>query len=242
LLGIVCGGEQIYTGPLLLPGRCIMRFCLAGLMLMPVALARAGADAPDALYQDALKLLKEQRSILADIKDSKAAEKARPQLIDLDKRFARVTEKMTDLSNDPKKRKRLGELERQHGKEMMALFQEINGQVKQIVRLPGIRAALKGVAQVDAWSGVQTIDVAVNSYRINEGAYPQTLQELAAEVPGGRRALLDVKSLIDPWGRAYVYEPNTLDPLTRRPLIYSQGPRPGDPAGRIRNWPAPPRK
>jgi hypothetical protein len=47
---------------------------------------------------------------------------------------------------------------------------------------------------------------------------------------------VDQSVLVDPWGRSYHYEPLTRHPTQGTPLIYSDGPTPGDPSQRIRNW------
>ena len=53
---------------------------------------------------------------------------------------------------------------------------------------------------------------------------------------GSLPALLDQDAIKDEWGREIIIDPNQRNPQTDKPLIYSQGPNPGDASGRITNW------
>jgi hypothetical protein len=226
-----------------------MRFCLAALVLVPVALARAGGDTAEALTQDMLKTLKEMKPLLATVKDQKTAEVARPKLLDLGERLSKLRDRQLILEKDPVQKKRLAELKEKYRKEGQAIIDDIARESKRVKELPGVMKVLAGVplvelADVDnarrqrAKVDVQTLTRAVDTYFVANGVYPKTLKQLTE----GRKPFLEAKALLDPWGRPYVYEPGMADPQTGRPLIYSQGPRPGDPTGRIRNWPAPQKK
>jgi hypothetical protein len=230
-----------------------MRFCLAALVLVPVALARAGGENAEALARDTLKILKEIKPVLAAIKDVKTAEAARPQLLDLGKQVTALEKRAAALRKDPEQKKRLAELERKVRKDGEPILEDITREVKRIRALVGDHRVLEDVpilklvdtdnarterARVD----VRTLTLAVQAYFINNGEYPQTLKQLTEKQQDGGQPFLEARTLIDPWGRPYVYEPDTADPLTGRPLIYSQGSRSGDPTGRIRNWPTPPKK
>jgi hypothetical protein len=216
-------------------------------------LARAGGENADALARDTLKILKEIKPVLVTIKDVKSAEAARPQLLDLGKQVTALEKRAAALRKDPEQKKRLAELERKVRKEGEPILEDITREVKRIRALVGDHRVLEDVpilklvdtdnarterARVD----VRTLTLAVQAYFINNGEYPQTLKQLAEKQPNGGLPFLEARALTDPWSRPYVYEPGMTDPLTGRPLIYSQGPRPGDPTGRIRNWPAPPKK
>jgi type II secretion system protein G len=84
-----------------------------------------------------------------------------------------------------------------------------------------------------AKAGVKTIESVVTAYKIDHGNYPQSLAELT-QSPDGKAAALEETALLDPWEQPYVYEPGTLNPKTKKPLIYSKG-DPGSPK-QIRNW------
>jgi hypothetical protein len=230
-----------------------MRFCLAALVLVPVALARAGGETADALAQDMLKTLKEIKTRLATVKDQKTAEAARPQMLDLGNRLAKLMNREMILEKDPEQKKRLAELKKNYQKEGKAVLEDISREMKRIKELPGALKVLRDVPLLEIFEGdnarrarakvdVQTLTVAVNTYYIQNGVRPKTLKQLTEKQPDGGRPFLEARALIDPWGRPYVYEPDMVHPQTGLPLIYSQGPRPGDPAGRIHNWPAPQKK
>jgi hypothetical protein len=226
-----------------------MRFCLVTLVLVPVALARAGGETAEALAQDMLKTLKEIKTLLATVKDQKTAEAARPQMLDLGKRLAKLMNREMILEKDPEQKKRLAELKKNYQKEGKAILEDISREMKRVKDLPGVPKVLRDVPLLEIFDAdnarrerakvdVQTLTRAVDTYFIANGAYPETLKQLTE----GMKPFLEARALTDPWGRPYVYEPNIRDEQTNRPLIYSQGPRPGDASGRIRNWPAPPKK
>jgi len=69
-----------------------------------------------------------------------------------------------------------------------------------------------------------------------DNAFPSSLEELARP-QGGVAPYLELSALVDPWGRPYQYQyPGQHNTL--KPDIWSDGPRPGDPASVIGNWSA----
>jgi len=86
-----------------------------------------------------------------------------------------------------------------------------------------------------AYMGIRSLEDAASAYKISNGDYPESLVILT-EPLDGKPAVLEEKNLIDPWGRAYIYEPQTRNPKTGKPRIYSQGVNPGNPGGVIANW------
>jgi hypothetical protein len=68
--------------------------------------------------------------------------------------------------------------------------------------------------------------------------YPANLLVLTQPMPDGGKPYLEAHALVDPWGREYRYvHPGQRNTLSGKPDIWSDGPRPGDPAGIIGNWP-----
>jgi prepilin-type N-terminal cleavage/methylation domain-containing protein len=86
-----------------------------------------------------------------------------------------------------------------------------------------------------AKAGVKTIDQAVTAHKTLHGNFPQSLAELT-QSNDGKAAALEEEALLDPWQQPYVYEPQTLNPKTKKPLIYSKGDPANPPPGGIRNW------
>jgi len=80
---------------------------------------------------------------------------------------------------------------------------------------------------------VMSIEKAVMVYQVRHGFFPQSLDVLV-QLDEGNTALLEPNALIDPFGQHFQYEPQTLHPTTRKPLIYSNG-SPQNPK-RIANW------
>jgi type II secretory pathway pseudopilin PulG len=80
------------------------------------------------------------------------------------------------------------------------------------------------------------LGVAISTYAVKNGRYPESLQALTQRQPSGDDALIEEKSLIDPWGRPYHYDPDQRHEKTDRPLIWSDGPNADDPRSKISNW------
>ena len=54
---------------------------------------------------------------------------------------------------------------------------------------------------------VRAISEQLEVYKLNNGEYPEKLQDLAKPQPGGGAPLLPAKALLDPWKRPYRYDP-----------------------------------
>jgi general secretion pathway protein G len=93
-----------------------------------------------------------------------------------------------------------------------------------------LERAKKDRAKVD----VTTLQTAVEAYKSAYGDYPPDLPTLTQATQNGDFATLEPKALIDPWNQQYHYEPQTRNPATGRPKIYSTGP-PGQNVP-IANW------
>ena len=81
---------------------------------------------------------------------------------------------------------------------------------------------------------VKTIEKAVVAYKVKHNRYPPDLRTLGTIQEDGGPAYIDPANLIDPWGQEYQYNPDQLNPNTRYPLIYSNGPGGNTPP--IKNW------
>jgi hypothetical protein len=231
-----------------------MRFCLVAALLVPAAFVRAGEDSPESLSRDMLALLQETKPVLAAIKDRKTAETAKPKLAELGKRFMKLMEREAALEKAARQKKPSAEPTAKQRKDLEKVSADVFGEMDRIAGMAEAMQVLRGDTLLSYHARMQkarrdraridvlTLQRALDAHAIRTGDYPPSLETLTQKQPNGTRPILEPRSLIDPWGRPYVYEPNTRDPGTNRPLIYSHGPRPGDPAGRIRNWPAPEKK
>jgi general secretion pathway protein G len=94
--------------------------------------------------------------------------------------------------------------------------------------------AKKDRARID----LKTLSDAVNTYKVQHGDYPPSLEALTQRTADGGTAYIEIASLIDPWGRPYVFERENRHPQTGKPHLYSEGPNLGDAASRISNWTA----
>jgi general secretion pathway protein G len=75
--------------------------------------------------------------------------------------------------------------------------------------LPGIIGKAEGAKVKAAASQINRLAMAVESYYLDTGITPDSLEELVTEsgdVPGWNGPYVKPSSLKDPWGREYVYE------------------------------------
>jgi general secretion pathway protein G len=80
---------------------------------------------------------------------------------------------------------------------------------------------------------IKTIADVVETFKLKNNEYPNSLVILTQPQDDGP-AYLEAAAIVDPWNQQYVIEPNTLNPATGKPLIYSNGPAGGGQP--IRNW------
>jgi len=74
--------------------------------------------------------------------------------------------------------------------------------------LPGIIGKAEGAKVKAAGSQINRLAMAVESYYLDTGVTPDSLEELVTEsgdVPGWNGPYVKASSLKDPWGREYVY-------------------------------------
>jgi general secretion pathway protein G len=91
---------------------------------------------------------------------------------------------------------------------------------------------LEGARESKAKLDVTHIGQAVEAYKVDYGDYPDSLQSLTQPLDN-KPAALEAKDLVDPWGQAYVYEPQNVNPSTFKPKVYSSHQTGGQP---ISNW------
>jgi hypothetical protein len=81
---------------------------------------------------------------------------------------------------------------------------------------------------------IKSIEKAVQMYKVEHNALPESLQVLTQPIKNDGKALFTEADLKDPWGQPYHYEPDNCHPKTKTPLIWSDGP-PEAPR-KIANW------
>src|SRR5580693_5520792 len=82
---------------------------------------------------------------------------------------------------------------------------------------------------------IRCIATAVATYYSQIHQYPKTLRELTEPISDfNGMALIEPSILVDPWGNPYQYDPHQIDPVSKKPLIWSKGsPQRDSP---IKNW------
>ncbi|CAN5461259.1 GspG family T2SS major pseudopilin variant LspG [soil metagenome] len=85
-----------------------------------------------------------------------------------------------------------------------------------------------------AWATAKTIETQCKAYRLTNGDYPASLQELA-HPSDGSAPLMEEKDLKDPWQREYMYANPGQHSTLGVPDIWSTGSTAGQDA-QIGNW------
>ena len=83
---------------------------------------------------------------------------------------------------------------------------------------------------------IQDLEKAVETYEVQKGSLPGDLETLTEPTTPGAKAPIAAGHLNDPWHHPYHYDPAERHPNTGRPLIWSDGPSPGQPGSKIANW------
>lgn len=86
----------------------------------------------------------------------------------------------------------------------------------------GVLNYLDTAKEKAAVAGIQKLETAVGTYKVDHGDYPADLSLLILPEEG-KPARLEEKDLRDPWQQPYIYEPNNRHPTVGKPHIYSTG-------------------
>ena len=82
-----------------------------------------------------------------------------------------------------------------------------------------------GRGRAYSWSEIRTIEEACKMFRSDNGKFPNSLRQLLIrnQSTGFGPYLKDEQSIIDPWGKAYRYDPTAIGPEgVNRPRIWCQ--------------------
>ena len=82
---------------------------------------------------------------------------------------------------------------------------------------------------------LKNLEKAVVTFKNSHGL-PDNLEVLTDDKENAAGALLPASALVDPWGHPFHYDPGQLHPETGMPLIWSDGPNPGEPGSKMESW------
>jgi hypothetical protein len=234
------------------PGDVTMRTCLGVAILLAFAPSAVGADDPKSLLKEGIAISKEAVTVLKSVTDKASAEAALPKLKALGERFEAYRKKLDALGTLPGEQ--TNRLKPQY-EELIETGIALQIEVGRVKKLPAAAAVLKDVfplKQTDeekairaelekvkitaARIGAVALTQALEVYKVKHGEYPATLEALAQNQPDGGPALVPADRLIDPWGRAYLYNPAGPKNKGLKPDVWSTGPDSKKPDGVIGNW------
>jgi hypothetical protein len=200
--------------------------------------------AREKLYQDTLKSLKDVTTLLQTVKDAKSAGEAIAQLEDPADRLMTRMDALKALTEE----KGLEDLEKKYRPHYIEAYLAMMAEVDRIAKQPKVAAVLEKNAVwkktgeylhasrfEQAREDLKALEKAVLTWINKRGDYPESLAKLA-EKGDGKLGLIPERLLTDPWGRPYQYDRNLNNPNTGVPKIWSDGPDPKDPKGRLSNW------
>lgn len=82
---------------------------------------------------------------------------------------------------------------------------------------------------------VRKLSDCLDAYRLKNGDYPPSLEDLTRQQPGGEEPFVDQRRVTDPWGRPYEYDPGSQMSGMMKARVWSTGPDPNDPKTSIGN-------
>jgi hypothetical protein len=221
---------------------------------LAVAGATGGEGELETIVKDKLKCLREVTAALHPVKDGKSAQAALARLEASLERLIVCDETLADRRVI--EQLRTGKLAAKYEPQLADAEAALHKELERLAKEPAAHRALAEDAAWKRWQAARaevasvltqdrvskakvdivSLEKAVQAFNAKHGRFPDSLKQLT-ENDGDNPAMLKVEALIDPWGQAYQFEPNNLNPKTRTPLIYSQGP-PGQNMP-IRNWDGP---
>jgi hypothetical protein len=221
----------------------------AAILLAAISLSVSlvqGDASREKLVKENLKAVEDVTAVLKTVKDKDTAEIVVPRLEIVMKRLEATNDAIKKIpGNDAE----LVKANKAFAKELKAAREALAAELHRIhfkspawawAQFNG-KGAPKNVAVaqadiVNARLDIKGLDQAVTAYYLRKHFYPETLKVLCERDPiDNSPALLKGEEvLMDPWGNAYIYEPQTLNPKTDKPLIWTAGP-PGS-SIRISNW------
>ena len=198
--------------------------------------------------KDTLQSLKDVTGLLKSIKDAKSAEESLAKLDDPVERLVIRLEALHALFDTGE----AAELKGKYGKSLKEAQADLSSELE---RLGKDAEALRVLNTNKEWKGlishiqasregmvarakreVKALESAVQNYVNKNGNYPEKLSMLAEKQPKGGAPLVKESALIDPWDRPYQYDNKDFNKFNGMPQIWSEGPDPKDPKGKISNW------
>jgi hypothetical protein len=206
------------------------------------------------IVKDKLKSLENVTVTLKTVTDAKTAAAAVSKMDAALEKLIVCDEVLSDRKMLDQFRKE--KLDEKYGKQLTEATKALQKEVERLAKEPNVMKAIEQAAVWKHWQAlvkeksaadegdriarakldVNGLQTAVTAYDVRHTVYPGTLKELAERQPDGGAALIEEAALKDPWGRQYQFDPNQRHPKTDRPLIWSEGPNPGQAGSKITNW------
>jgi general secretion pathway protein G len=76
-----------------------------------------------------------------------------------------------------------------------------------------------------AWIDCVQLAEQAEYYRVNNGSYPTSIEQLARPQPNGGGPLVRPQQVIDPWGQPYQTDPTGLHPRGQEAEVYTTNPK-----------------
>ncbi len=183
------------------------RIVCALLVLSLAGLARAQDN--DAVAEGKVKALlaaiEKTLEKLQSVKDKDSAEKAKPDLVKLFAEVDRLGRDFDKVSAEEKKK-----LEPTYKPKFNEAKKRYHDEVERLRKDAAIMKVLADVGPFKekdrtalALLRAQQLTTAAQAYKVKNGEYPPTLEELTQ----GEKPFVEKSALVDPWGKQYQYDP-----------------------------------
>jgi hypothetical protein len=179
--------------------------------------------------------------VLKTIKDEPTAKSALPKLAELGS-LLRQCQQASKVARDDVSEEALKSIADRFAKRSKEIDKQLQVEIKRVEAIP---QAYKVVQDTDYFKMIDegrrerakvdlnVLVTASTSFKLKYGDYPEKLEQLAKPPDGF--PFVENKSLVDPWGRPYQYDPKGEKNDGLQPDIWSLGPRSKDGAI-IGNW------
>jgi hypothetical protein len=189
-----------------------IRLLLSGVML--ACATPAWADTSDELLKETARMVKETTAALAGVKDADGARAVRPNLDRMSEHMKKVMKEVPSLTKEAGDDK--AKQTRKAWEGLAPSFQALQKQVLRLdtdpkthkeLRDQSMVAQMRRVMEQRARIVVEALSTQVEAYKLNNNAYPDSIESLAHPQPTGGAALIPPGKVRDPWGQLYKLDP-----------------------------------
>jgi hypothetical protein len=218
------------------------RIVTTAALLLLAGVARA-QEVSDRLIEEEIAINEGVAAALKPVVDEKTAKAALPALQALAKRQGMLDAQRAVIGPVPPQVAEA--LAKKYGQKRDAARKAVQSEIVRVAKLPGVYALYADLCFFKATEAermevarlrVKTLTLCLDLYKVKNGDYPKSLEQLAREQPDGGSPLLPPEGLTDPWGGRFHYDPAGPKNMGLRADVWAVPPGKAEPIG---NWQKP---